>query len=71
MVEAIATFENIDIEASTAARDEETAASIAKYIEARKNISDEQKAEEAYERRAAFGPGETVVNVLTGERYTT
>jgi hypothetical protein len=31
----------------------------------------EAEAEEAFERRAAFGPGVTVVNVLTGKRYTT
>jgi hypothetical protein len=29
------------------------------------------EAEEAYERRAAFGEGETLVNVFTGETYTT
>ena len=49
----------------------EQAASIAEYIESRKHISDEQRAEEAFERRAAFGPDEDVVNVLTGERYRT
>jgi len=49
----------------------EQAESIAAYIESRKHISDEQRAEEAFERRAAFGPGEEIVNVLTGERYTT
>jgi len=49
----------------------EQAESIAAYIESRKHISDEQRAEEAFERRAAFGPGEDVVNIFTGERYTT
>jgi hypothetical protein len=49
----------------------EQAASIVEYIESRKHISDEQRAEEAFERRAAFGPGEDVVNIFTGERYTT
>ena len=49
----------------------EQAASIAEYIESRKHISDDQRAEEAFERRAAFGPGEDVVDVFTGERYTT
>ncbi len=29
------------------------------------------EAERAYERRAAFGPGVTVVNILTGEKYRT
>jgi len=51
------------------ARDIETAASIEQYKAARSNISDEQLAEEAFERRAAFGPGEEIVNILTGERY--
>jgi hypothetical protein len=34
---------------------------------------DREAAEEemAFERRAAFGPGETVVNVLTGETFKT
>lgn len=31
----------------------------------------EQTAEEAFELRAAFGPGVKVINVLTGERKTT
>jgi hypothetical protein len=46
-----------------------TRAAIADYRAARANISDEQRAEEAYERRAAFGPGVEVVDVLSGERY--
>lgn len=49
----------------------EEKAFLAEYIEARKNISEEQKREEAYERRAAFGPGETIVNIITGETYKT
>ena len=43
---------------------------ISRYIAARKNMSAEAREEEAYERRANFEPGETVVNVLTGERWT-
>jgi hypothetical protein len=43
---------------------------IKRYILGRKNMSAEARAEEAYERRANFKPGETVVNVLTGERWT-
>ena len=38
------------------------------WKENRKNRSAEQVAEEQFEMRAAFGPGETVVNVVTGER---
>lgn len=41
------------------------------YREARANMTDEQRAEEAYEMRAAFGPGETVVDIFTGERFYT
>jgi hypothetical protein len=59
------------IDAHRCILDKESAASIAAYIESRKHISDEQRAEEAFERRAAFGPGEDVVNIFTGERYTT
>ena len=29
------------------------------------------RAEQAFERRAAFGPGEEVVDIITGKRYTT
>ena len=38
------------------------------YKKNRANRSAEQVAEEQFEMRAAFGPGETVVNVITGER---
>jgi hypothetical protein len=51
-------------------RDQETTASIAAYIEARKTRTSEQKAEEAYELRAAFGPGVEIVDMLTGETVT-
>ena len=44
---------------------------IAQYKAARANMTAEQKAEEAYERRAAFGPGEKIVDVITGETYIT
>ena len=53
------------------ARDVYTDKSIAEYIQAQKNRSAEQIAEERWEARAAFGPGETIVNMITGERYTT
>ena len=53
------------------ARDVYTEKSIAEYIQAQKNRSAEQIAEERWEARAAYGPGETVVNIITGERYTT
>jgi hypothetical protein len=41
------------------------------YREARANRTREQKREERAEMLAAFGPGEEVVNVLTGETFTT
>ena len=44
---------------------------VAQYIEAQKNRTPEQIAEERFEARAAFGPGEKMVNVLTGEIYYT
>jgi len=49
----------------------EDAAAIKRYVESQKNMSAEQRAEQAYERRAAFGPGETVVNIFTGETFRT
>lgn len=52
-----------------AAYDADTQAALAAYREARRNISPEQAAEEAYERRAAFGAGVELVDVITGERY--
>ena len=61
----------LDRAACTAARDADTASFLIEYVKGRANMSDEQKREEAYERRAAFGPGETIVDVFTGERSTT
>lgn len=43
----------------------------ADYHAARARRTPEQRAEEAYELRAAFGPGRQVVNVLTGETTLT
>ena len=59
----------VDVAAQTAARDAETAAFVASYRAARRNRR--PSAEERFELRAAFGPGRTVVNVLTGERTRT
>lgn len=53
----------------------ELAAQTARYIEeykqARLAMTDEQKAEEAFELRAAFGPDHVVVDVITGEKWNT
>jgi imidazoleglycerol phosphate dehydratase HisB len=54
-----------------AARDADNRETLARYVEARKNVSPEQLAEEAFERRAAFGPGVEVVDILTGQRMRT
>ena len=48
-----------------------TQKTLAEYTVAQKNRTAEQIQEERWEARAAFGPGETIVNVITGERYTT
>lgn len=58
-----------DLAAQAAARDAELTAFAAAYRAARRGRR--PSAEERYELRAAFGPGQTVVNVLTGERTRT
>jgi len=55
-----------DMEATQAARDADTTAFLAEYREAQKNHT--PSAEEMFEMRAAFGPGTTVVNVITGRK---
>lgn len=47
-------------------RSEQTSSFLADYAEKMKSW--EPSAEELYEMRAAFGPGATVVNVVTGKR---
>jgi len=42
---------------------------LANYRKANKGRK--RSAEEMFEMRAAFGPGETVVDAITGERFTT
>ena len=58
-----------DVVATRKAREINDRRNIEAYIEGRKNMSEEAKAEEMFEMRAAFGEGETVVNVITGERF--
>ena len=53
------------------AREEYTERTLAEYRQAQLNRSAEQIQEERWEARAAFGAGETIVNMITGERYTT
>jgi hypothetical protein len=59
------------VEITAQARDVYTERSIAEYIQAQRNRTAEDIAEERAEARAAHGPGVELVNILTGERYTT
>lgn len=56
-----------DLAASTAARDKETEDFLAAY---RKNYRGPSE-EERLEAQAAFGPGQKIVNVITGHTWTT
>lgn len=58
-----------EADATETLRKEQTEKFLTEYIEARKNHI--PSAEERYELLAAFGPCETVVDVITGQRYTT
>ena len=65
-------FRDAEIEAPAAQAEmliQHTAAFLADYREAMKNHV--PSGEEIYEMRAAFGEGETVMNVITGQRYQT
>ena len=53
------------------ARDIHNTAFLKEYRIAQLNRSAEQIREERFEALAAYGPGETVVNIITGEQYTT
>jgi hypothetical protein len=57
-----------EVDATNKARDRETAAFMAQYRRAQAARTPEQVAEHRAELLAAFGPGETVVDMLTGER---
>lgn len=52
-------------------RDEETATMMEQYRQRWRNLSAEERAERDFELRAAFGPGEDVVDVISGERFRT
>ena len=45
--------------------------SLKEYCEAQRNRTPEQIAEERFEARAAMGEGVEMVNIITGERWTT
>ena len=53
------------------AREIHTTAFLKEYTIAQKNRSAEQIREERWEARAAMGPGVEMVNIITGETYTT
>ena len=59
------------VEETARQRDVYTERSIAEYIQAQRNRTQEQIQEERFEARAAMGPGVEMVNIITGERYTT
>lgn len=59
----------VDLSKQQAARDEELDALVQAMKSRPRNP--EIEAENLAEMRAAFGPGETVVNILTGETYKT
>jgi len=59
------------VEITAQARDVYTERSIAEYIQAQRNRTAEEIAEQRWEARAAMGPGVDMVNIITGERYTT
>ncbi len=68
---AIHIGQSVDAAKCDTARDAENADFIAAYRKARANRSPDQIAEERSEARAAMGPDCDMVNVFTGERYTT
>ena len=58
--------DRVNAEATMAAREDEVSRRLAEY---RRNARPASQ-EELNEMRAAFGEGQTVVNILTGERYS-
>ena len=62
---------SITVEATPIARDRYVQRTLAEYAEAQQNRTPEQIAEQRAEARAAMGPGVEMVNIFTGEKYTT
>ncbi len=52
-------------------REQQLVEAIEQYKHAMQNRTPEEASEQAAEARAAFGPGQEVVDILTGERFTT
>ncbi len=65
--ETCAEFGYPETPAQVAARTAHTRAFLAEYRAAQARRTPEELAEEATEIRAAFGPGQTIVNVVTGQ----
>lgn len=61
----------VDAAATKAAGDADFKAFMADYRKARRNRTAEVIAEERAEARAAHGPGVKLVNIVTGEKWTT
>ena len=59
--------ENVDL--TVEAKSTQDRAAIFDYIKAQANRTEEQIAEERFEARAAFGPGEKITNIFTGETF--
>lgn len=59
----------VDVAKCTSVRDTETDQFIAEYRLRMRNYKPSR--EEQFEMRAAFGPGKTVVNVITGQKFRT
>ena len=62
---------SITVEATRIARDKYVQRTLAEYAEAQRNRTAEEIAEQRAEARAAMGPGVDMVNIFTGEKYTT
>lgn len=58
--------DKVDVEATQAAR----AAEVSKSLEGYRRTARPASREELNEMRAAFGEGQTVVNIITGQRYS-
>ncbi len=58
-------------QAQVDAANAEDKAAIELYIKNQQNLTAEQKSEQAFEMRAAFGEGKTIVNSITGQQYKT
>ena len=62
---------SITVEATAIARDRYTQRTLAEYAEAQRSRTAEEIAEQRAEARAAMGAGVEMVNIITGETYTT